>query len=43
MKGNIVYVSLSFNFEDNESMALYHRRLAVVLDALENGILKEWV
>ncbi len=26
---------------DDESVALYHQRLGIVLDSLENGILKE--
>jgi hypothetical protein len=41
MQGNIVYVALNFNFGDDESVALYHQRLGIVLDSLENGILKE--
>ncbi len=38
MQGNIVYVALNFNFGDDESVALYHQRLGIVLDSLENGI-----
>ena len=43
MRGNVAYVSLDFNFGNDEDAASYGWRLSLALDQLEDGPLKEWV